>query len=57
MIMKLQLNGVLLITVLMGNGLVAFPKRLWFVADVDGELKRLYLTVGPAREFYVDWTR
>lgn len=37
--------GVLLITVLMGSGLVSLPKRLWNMADSDMELKRLYLSV------------
>lgn len=37
--------GVLLITVLMGTGLVAIPKRLWLLGDVEGELNRLYLSV------------
>lgn len=37
--------GVLLITLLMGTGLVAIPKRLWLLGDVEGELNRLYLSV------------
>lgn len=41
--------GVLLITVLMGNGLVALPKRLWTMANIDGELQRLYMSVSTRR--------
>ncbi len=37
--------GVLLITVLMGNGLVALPKRLWTMGNTDSELQRLYMSV------------
>lgn len=38
--------GVLLITVLMGSGLVGIPKRLWNMADSEGELRRFYVSVG-----------
>lgn len=41
--------GVLLITVLLGNGLVALPKRLWTMANIDGELQRLYMSVSIGR--------
>jgi hypothetical protein len=37
--------GVLLITVLMGSGLVGVPKRLWLMADTQLEMQRLYLSV------------
>lgn len=37
--------GVVLIIVLMGNGLVALPKRLWQMADLSRELQRLYISV------------
>jgi hypothetical protein len=37
--------GVLLITVLMGNGLVGLPKRLWIMGNSDEELQRLYISV------------
>ncbi len=40
--------GVLLITVLMGNGLVALPKRLWTMGSTDNELHRLYMSVSDA---------
>ena len=43
--MLLILDGILFITVLMGNGLVAFPRRLWEMADYDSELNRLFLSV------------
>lgn len=37
--------GILLITVLMGNGLVGLPRRLWHWADTERELNSLYMTV------------
>ena len=37
--------GVLLIICLMGNGLVALPRRLWQLGNAEGELIRLYLLV------------
>jgi hypothetical protein len=37
--------GVVLISVLMGNGLVAIPKRLWMMVDAESELQSLYLSV------------
>ena len=37
--------GILLITVLMGNGLVALPRRIWQLGDTELELNRLYLQV------------
>ena len=37
--------GILLITVLMGNGLVGIPRRMWNYADVDMELNSLYMMV------------
>lgn len=37
--------GVLLIIVLMGNGLVALPKRLWQMGKTEHEINRLYLSV------------
>jgi len=37
--------GVLLIIVLMGNGLVALPRRLWQLGNAERELVRLYLLV------------
>lgn len=44
--------GVLLITLLMGTGLVAIPKRLWLLGDVEGELNRLYLSASGVEEAY-----
>lgn len=44
--------GVLLITVLMGSGLVSLPKRLWNMADIDNELKRLYISALTVEEAY-----
>lgn len=40
--------GVFLIVVLMGNGLVALPRRLWQLGDYEGELQRLYISVSLA---------
>jgi hypothetical protein len=37
--------GVLLITLLMGNGLVALPMHLWRLGDIDRGLQELYLSV------------
>ena len=37
--------GVLLITLLMGNGLVALPMHLWRLGDVERGLQELYLSV------------
>jgi hypothetical protein len=37
--------GVLLLTLLMGNGLVALPMHLWNLGDVDRGLRELYLSV------------
>lgn len=37
--------GVVLIIIMMGNGLVSLPKRLWEMSDYEGELIRLYLSV------------
>ena len=37
--------GILLITVLLGNGLVSLPIRLWLMSDPELELQRLYLSV------------
>jgi hypothetical protein len=37
--------GILLITVLMGNGLVGLPRRMWYYADTEGELNLLYMMV------------
>ncbi|RYH13070.1 hypothetical protein EON65_36550 [archaeon] len=44
--------GVLLITVLMGSGLVSLPKRLWNMADIENELKRLYISALTVEEAY-----
>ena len=41
--------GILLITVLMGNGVVGLPRRLWRLADTSIELHRLYLQVHRKR--------
>lgn len=38
--------GVLLITLLMGNGLVALPMHLWRLGDIERGLRELYLSVG-----------
>jgi hypothetical protein len=40
--------GMLIITLLMGNGLVALPRRLWQLADDENELRRLYIMVSVA---------
>ena len=37
--------GILLITVLMGSGLVSLPRRMWYYADIDMELNGLYMMV------------
>ena len=37
--------GIVVIIVLMGNGLVAIPRRLWQLGDSQRELRRLYLSV------------
>ena len=37
--------GIVVIIVLMGNGLVALPRRLWQLGDSPRELRRLYLSV------------
>ena len=37
--------GILLITVLMGNGLVGLPRRMWYYADPEMELNWLYMMV------------
>lgn len=37
--------GILLITLLLGNGLVAVPVYLWNIADVERELQNIYLAV------------
>lgn len=37
--------GVILIILLMGNGLVALPRRLWQMGNTENELNRLYLSV------------
>eukprot|EP01035_Chromulina_nebulosa_P034696 gene34696-46579_t len=44
--------GVLLITILMGNGLVGIPKRLWLMADRERELQRLFTSAIPIEEEY-----
>lgn len=44
--------GVLLITVLMGSGLVSLPKRLWAMSDSQEELRRLYLLAAPIEDSY-----
>lgn len=44
--------GVLLITVLMGSGLVGIPKRLWLMSDVEGELTRVYLIATTVEDAY-----
>jgi hypothetical protein len=44
--------GVLLITFFMGSGLAGIPKRLWSMADVEGELTRLYLSAPHIEENY-----
>jgi hypothetical protein len=37
--------GVILIILLMGNGLVALPRRLWHMGNTENEINRLYLVV------------
>ena len=44
--------GVLIIIVLMGNGLVGLPKRLWQLTDIEGELIRYYILVRVALIFH-----
>lgn len=43
--------AVVLIIVLMGNGLVGIPKRLWEMSNYDGELIRLYMSVSIATTY------
>lgn len=44
--------GVLLITVLMGSGMVGLPKILWSMGDREGELRRLYLSAEVVEDAY-----
>ena len=44
--------GVLLITLLMGNGLVALPMHLWRLGDVERGLRELYLSVSVCLTIY-----
>lgn len=44
--------GVLLIIVLMGNGLVSLPKRMWEMSDYDNELTRLYMSASSVESSY-----
>ena len=37
--------GVLLIILLMGNGLVGLPRKLWLLGNPESELLRLYMLV------------
>lgn len=46
--------GILLITILMGNGLVSLPRRLWQMADYDTELIRLYILAPTIEANYHD---
>mmetsp|Transcript_5899 Transcript_5899/g.13016 ORF Transcript_5899/g.13016 Transcript_5899/m.13016 type:complete len:780 (-) Transcript_5899:165-2504(-) len=46
--------GILLITLLMGNGLVALPMNLWYLGDADRELKDLYLSAAGVEEGFHD---
>jgi hypothetical protein len=39
--------GIVLIILLMGNGLIALPRRLWNMGNTEVELNRLYLQVIP----------
>jgi ABC-type spermidine/putrescine transport system permease subunit II len=41
--------GQVLISLLMGNGLVALPRRLWQLSDGEYEQKRLYIMVSGCR--------
>ena len=45
--------GILLITVLMGNGLVGLPKRMWYYTDTERELNLLYMMVRESECFIV----
>lgn len=38
--------GLMIVIVLMGNGLVALPRRLWEMGSTSDELVRLYMLVG-----------
>lgn len=44
--------ALLLITVLVGNGLVGVPKRLWMMSDTEMELSRLYISSVLIEERY-----
>ena len=45
--------GILLITVLMGNGLVGLPRRMWYYADTEGELNLLYMMVSNSQNCWL----
>lgn len=44
--------GILMIIVLMGNGLVGLPKRLWEMSNIEAELIRLYLSASSIETFF-----
>jgi hypothetical protein len=46
--------GVLLITVLMGNGLIGLPRRFWHYADTEMELYGLYMAASNIETSYQD---
>lgn len=46
--------GVLLIIALMGNGLVALPRRLWQLGNTEKELTRLYLLAPNVESAFCD---
>jgi hypothetical protein len=45
--------GVILIILLMGNGLVALPRRLWQMANTECEINRLYLAVAMTLDCFL----
>lgn len=49
--------GVVLIVLLLGNGLVSIPRRLWDMGNPKGELNRLYMMVCQTYELISCFTR
>lgn len=44
--------GVILISLLLGHGLVAVPQRLWMMADTESELQNLYISAPGIEQSY-----
>ena len=38
--------GLIIVIVLMGNGLIALPRRMWELGNTSEELVRMYMLVG-----------